>query len=115
MAPFLWLQVGIVHWQAAPIPLPAKPTKISKLPKLTQVTIISCLVNTAAHSGVFSYILSNSHYFRTPPFLSFHMPTHSQLPPILTPPPHTPVLPHCFLTLESGKCPLPDFLFNSGF
>lgn len=88
MAPFLWPQVGTAPWQTATTPLPAKPTKISKLPKLTQVITVSCLVNTAAHfGGVFSYILSNSHYSHTPPFLSFHGPTHSYspLPPHPTP------------------------------
>lgn len=112
MAPFLWLQVGTAHWQTAPIPLPAKPTKISKLPKLTHVLIVSCLVNTAAHFGGFQLH-----------FVQFTLFPHSSLPllprayPFLLAPPTQPpqfslIVPLLWNLPNASSL---DFLFNSGF
>lgn len=105
MAPFLWLQVGTAHWQTAPIPLPAKPTQISKLPKLTQVITISCLVNTAC-SSLWGFSVTFCPIHIIPTLLPS---SPSTRPPILTCPSHpTPqfslIVP---LTLESAKCLLP--------
>lgn len=114
MAPFPWLQVGILHWRTAPILLPARPTKISNLPKLTRVTILSGLVNTAVHFDCFQLLFVQLTLF---PHSSLPLSTRTPISPLSS---HHSLPPRISSSLfpYSGICqnaPPLTSLFSSGF